>query len=105
MDEEFFSRRLVELRMKKNVSAREMSLALGQNSSYINRIENRLSFPSMQCFFNICDYLGITPAEFFDTEQSDPGRLREVYENLIHLDAAQLDIVNAVINGLLNKTK
>lgn len=50
MYEEFFVERLSSLRNQKNVSAREMSLALGQNESYINRIENRLAFPSMQVF-------------------------------------------------------
>lgn len=50
MYEEFFSRRLTQLRMQKGVSAREMSLAIGQNSSYINRIENRKALPSMQGF-------------------------------------------------------
>ena len=32
-------------------SAREMSLALGQNPSYINRIENGKALPSMQGLF------------------------------------------------------
>ena len=45
MYEEFFSRRLAQLRAQKGVSAREMSLAIGQNSSYINRIENQRAFP------------------------------------------------------------
>ena len=40
MYENLFAERIAELREKKNVSAREMSLALGQNESYINRIEN-----------------------------------------------------------------
>ena len=103
MDDNFFSERLASLRIMKGVSAREMSLALGQNESYINRIENRINYPSMQLFFYICDYLDITPAEFFDTERSNPSKLREVYENLIHLDASQLEIVDAVILGLLKK--
>ena len=38
--EEAFALRLSYLRTQKKVSAREMSLSLGQNSSYINRIEN-----------------------------------------------------------------
>ena len=46
-------------------SAREMSLALGQNPSYINRIENGKALPSMQGFFSICEYLQITPGDFF----------------------------------------
>lgn len=80
-----------------------MSLALGQNEGYINHIESKSSFPSMQCFFYVCDHLGIIPSEFFDDGKSNPAKLRDVYENLTHLDAAQLDIVNSVINGLLGK--
>ena len=63
MYEEFFCLRLAKLREQKGVSAREMSLAIGQNPSYINRIENGKAFPSMQVFFYICEYLGVTPAQ------------------------------------------
>ena len=71
MYEEFFSRRLAQLRAQKGVSAREMSLAIGQNSSYINRIENQRAFPSMQGFFYICEYLGVTPGAL--VAASDPA--------------------------------
>jgi len=59
--EEFLSARLSALRSARDVSARDMSLSLGQNESYINQIENRKSLPSMQVFFYICEYLGVTP--------------------------------------------
>ena len=49
-EEDFFVGRLVELRADREVSARKMSLDLQQNSSYINRIENKKAFPSMQLF-------------------------------------------------------
>ena len=67
MCKEAFSKRLVQLRMAKGVSARDMSLSLGQNPGYINSIENNKTFPSMSNFFEICDYLNITPMEFFDS--------------------------------------
>ena len=38
MYETFFCERLTQLRLEKGVSAREMSLALGQSEAYINRI-------------------------------------------------------------------
>ena len=41
MYEEFTQNRIAQLRMQKNVSARDMSLSLGQNNSYINQIENK----------------------------------------------------------------
>ena len=65
-NEDFFAARLAALRENHQVSARKTSLALDQNSSYINRIENKKAFPSMQVFFQICDYLDITPGAFFE---------------------------------------
>lgn len=66
MYEEKFSNRISQLRIKKGVSAREMSLALGQNSGYIHNIESGKALPSMASFFYICEYLDITPCEFFN---------------------------------------
>lgn len=105
MFEDFFVERLSSLRNQKNVSAREMSLALGQNSSYINRIENKLAFPSMQAFFYICEYLQVSPKDFFDEENPSPIKLNEIIEESKKLDDVQLDTVITVIKGLQHKTK
>lgn len=100
MDEQFFSDRLAQLRLSKNVSAREMSLAIGQNPSYINRIENRLALPSMQVFFYICEYLGVTPAEFFDPDNAAPARRRELHAAVESLGEPQAELVLALIRAL-----
>ena len=46
MYEDFFCERLSQLRREKEVSARDMSLSLGQNVNYINTInlKNNISF-------------------------------------------------------------
>ena len=62
----WFPSRLAELRIQRGVSARDMSLSLGQSESYINKIENKRTLPSMAGFIYICEYLGITPQEFFN---------------------------------------
>ena len=97
INEENFAERLSQLREARQVSAREMSLAIGQNCSYINRIENRKAFPSMQCFFYICDYLQITPQEFFDDKSQSPNRLSELTESLKALSPKQLDLINNIV--------
>ena len=56
MYEEMFPIRLAELRTKKGVSARDMSLSMGQNPGYINNIETGKALPSMSAFFFICDF-------------------------------------------------
>jgi transcriptional regulator with XRE-family HTH domain len=76
MYEEEFPKRLSELRNAKGVSAREMSLAIGQNPSYINNIETGKSLPSMSAFLFICDYLNIMPQDFFDTDSTAPEEFR-----------------------------
>ena len=91
INEDNFAERLSQLREARQVSAREMSLAIGQNCSYINRIENKKAFPSMQCFFYICDYLQISPQEFFDDKSQAPHTLSELTESLKTLSPRQLD--------------
>lgn len=60
-----FMERLTQLRMLQKISSRKMSLDLGQNEGYMNKIENGKTMPSMEAFFLICAYLNITPEEFF----------------------------------------
>lgn len=93
INEETFASRLTSLREQKKVSAREMSLDLGQNGSYINRIENQKAFPSMQCFFYICDYLQISPAAFFDDTTKAPHALDALTELLKTLSIEQLELI------------
>lgn len=88
--EKRFGERLAKLRMDKGVSARDMSLSLGQSAGYINNIENKNNFPSMTVFFYICEYLGVTPMEFFDFDAQSPTRLAELTKHLKHLDREQL---------------
>lgn len=96
--DEFVPKRVTELRMSKGVSARDMSLSIGQNESYINRIENGASLPSLAGLHYICEYFGITYAEFFDEGNVMPGRLRELNERLRKLTPAQIDAVMAVVS-------
>lgn len=100
MYEEMFSKRLAQLRMQKGVSARDMSLSLGQNHGYINSIENGKTFPTMTNFFYICEYLHITPKEFFEDGSADPETIRKMVENLKRLDGEQVDALSKIVEGL-----
>ena len=101
MDEKDFSLRLAQLREKKGVSARDMSLSMGQNPGYINNIESGKSMPSLAGIFYICDYLGITPSEFFDMESHSPSKLNDIIANLKRLDDRQLDMISALIKDIV----
>ncbi len=100
MEQSEFIKRLVELRMNKGVSARDMSLSLGQSPSYINNIENGVNFPSMTVFFYICDYFGITPKDFFDTETQNPTKATELLEAVKGLSTEQMDNLISIAKNL-----
>lgn len=94
-----FCRRLAELRIQKGVSARDMSLSIGQSAGYINNIENGKNFPSMMGFFYICEYLGISPEEFFAFETENPIKSSEIAKSLKSLDDTKLNILSAIIKS------
>lgn len=97
-----FGIRLSRLRMQKGVSARDMSLSIGQNAGYINCIENGRSLPSMKSFFLICDYLDITPQDYFNYQTSFPKKLSSAVDNLCHLDDEKLNHISSVIEAMAN---
>lgn len=100
MNEEFFRQRLAQLRSQKGVSARDMSLTLGQSESYINKIENGKAFPSMQIFFYICDYFGISPQDFFDDGNGNPAVIQAIVGDLKTLDENQLANIAGIVRDL-----
>ena len=80
-----------------------MSLSMGQNPNYINHIETGRTLPSLTGFFYICEYLGVTPAEFFDEENKNPRKLDEIMRDLRRLSPAQLETVAALVRELAGK--
>ena len=98
-----FSDRLSQLRANKGVSARDMSLSLGQNPGYINHIENRQNLPSLIGFFNICDYFRITPRQFFETDNIDPQQIASIVTDLKKLSPKQLLYLAPLIHDLVRK--
>ena len=95
-----FAEQLSDLRIAKGVSARDISLSLGQSAGYINNIENGVNLPSMVVFFYICEYLGITPKEFFDTDTVNPEKATELYQLAKHLKSEQLEHLIAIVKDL-----
>ena len=100
MNEKDFAIRLARLREKKGVSARDMSLSIGQNPGYINNIETGKSKPSLDGFFFICEYLEITPSEFFDMSAKNPTKLDAIVEDMKKLTDRQLDTIASLIKEL-----
>jgi len=73
---DFIIKRIQTLRDAKGISARDLSLSLGQNEGYINKIETKQGKPSIEGLTYICEYFKITLAEFFDEETVQPVKVK-----------------------------
>ena len=92
------------MRIQKGVSARDMSLSLGQSESYINKIENKRTLPSLTGFLYICEYFNLTPQEFFNTDSACPQKTKELAREFEKLTPSQADHVLQIIKDLnINK--
>ena len=105
MYEEQFSKRLTELRTQKGVSARDMSLSIGQNPGYIRAIESGTAFPTMANFFYICEYFNITPQEFFNFGEETSNGMNALVDQLKQFDAEQINALTAFIKNNRKKSK
>lgn len=97
---EWFNKRLIELRKQHGVSARDMSLSLGQSESYINKIEKKRTLPSLTGFINICGYFGITPQDFFNTDCVAPQKSAELIRAIEKLPEKQCEHLLLLIRDL-----
>lgn len=82
MNEDFIRKIIMQLRLQKNVSEYKMNYDLGHSKSYVQSISSGRALPSLLEFLYICDYFGVTPAEFFNTEDNEIIKLKNYIVNL-----------------------
>ena len=104
MDAKFIRDRITQLRMQKCVSEYKMSYDLGHSRSYIYNISSGKSLPPMAEFLEICDYLGVTPSDFFNDSNENPILVQSAIEEIKKLDDDDLMLVIGNLRRL-NKNK
>lgn len=100
-----FCKRLADLRIQKGISAREMSLSLGLSDSYINKIENGKTLPSMEAFFDICNFLEISPRDFFDEGYAMPILIQAAVTEMQTLSEEQLNRIISLMQDINQSSK
>ena len=98
--EQFVRERITKLRLQKDISEYQLSYDLGHSRGYINNISSGKSMPSLSEFFVICDYFGITPREFFDTDHDDPVLTSKVIEEIKDLNDDDMLLLLTIIKRL-----
>lgn len=87
MDKSFIKERYAKIRLAHNISARKLSLELGQSTEYINQIENGKNMPSVEGLMNFCNYFNISMGEFFEEQFNFPVEYAAIIEELNKMDA------------------
>ena len=105
MNEEYIRKRITELRMRKNVSERCMSLDMGRSEGYINHITSEKAMPSMKEFFEICRYFGITPYEFFNENMKYPEQIHKIIKGLKKLNEKDTELIINLIESYKDDNK
>ena len=103
MYETFIRERITALRIKKNISEYKMSRDLGHSNSYMHSISSGKALPSLSEFLYICEYLGITPQEFFNEEIDEPMLVKELYRETKNMSTEDLNVLLAVAKRLNEK--
>lgn len=101
MNEEFVRERITQLRLKKGVSEYQMSYDLGHSRGYIYNISSGKALPPMKEFFAICDYLGVTPGQFFDKDTENPELIQKAISGMKQLNESDLLMLLGLINRML----
>jgi transcriptional regulator with XRE-family HTH domain len=73
---------------------------MGQAHNYISNIENGKSAPSIQGLFYICEYLKISPKDFFDDGVNNPAKLNELINELKPLCGEALESLCVFVREL-----
>lgn len=94
--DDFIRNRITQLRINKNVSEYQMSLDLGHSKSYIQSITSGRALPSMSEFLSICEYLEITPKDFFDDGLTNPELIQKAIDGLKQLDENDANLILSV---------
>jgi len=103
MNKSFIQKRITELRMEKGVSEYKMSTDMGRSKNYIQAITSGRALPSMTEFLYMCEYLKITPSDFFNEEVDNPALINEAITALKTLSNDDIALVLNNIKRLQQK--
>lgn len=104
MNDKFIRDRISILRTRKGISEYKMSLDLGHSKSYVQSISAGRALPSLSEFLYICEYLGVTPKEFFDEDTKEPQLLRELYNVSSGLEKEDIEVLLCMAKRLREKS-
>lgn len=103
INDQFIRERITRLRLSKGVSEYKMSYDLGHSRSYVHNISSGKCLPTMSEFLVVCEYLGVTPTQFFDEGLEEPMLVSDTVKAIRDLDADSIKLVISIAKKLSKK--
>lgn len=96
-----FGIRLGRLITHSDLNDRQLSVLIGKNAGYINRIINGETFPTIKSFIIICKALKITPEEFFRYDDDSPVETNKLMLDIRKLDNIEKKHVHNIVKDII----
>lgn len=100
MDIKYVQDKITELRIKRGLSAYELSYHLGHSKNYIHNIVSGYSQTTVNELLYIIDFFGITPKDFFDEEYvyADPVLAKKILDAMKGMSEKDLSALAHLVN-------
>lgn len=97
---EFVRNRIASIRIAHGYSCRRLSTELGKSTEYLNQVENGRLNPTIEFSSEFCDFFGITLSEFFDADNAQPVKFKELCCDLAVLDEEETKHITGIVKTL-----
>ena len=100
MEIKYIQNKITELRIKRGLSAYELSYQLGHSKNYIHNIVSGYSQTTVNELLYIIDFFGMTPRDFFDEEYeyADPVLAKNIIDAMRGMSKENLVSLAHLVN-------
>ena len=101
MEKNFIGERITSLRLNEGISEYKLSKNIGKCNNYINKVASGSITPTLDSLIAICEYFGITLAQFFQDESTSVSLTAEKIIAIVpHISEDKLQSLLTIVNSL-----
>lgn len=101
MEKNFIGERITSLRLNEGISEYKLSKNIGKCNNYINKVASGSITPTLDSLLAICEYFGITLAQFFQDESTSVSLTAEKIIAIVpQISEDKLQSLLTIVNSL-----
>lgn len=100
-----FHERFKAIRIQKGISESEVANVMHRSVNHIKNIEKGLTFPTFRNFFKVCALFNITPFDFFNYDNIDPGLSFDLFYEISCLNENEKNHVFEIVKDITGNNR